>query len=194
MADDNRNGGANQKEAAPSLAEDEFTKRVIRCREDNSPDIIENASIAHAAVLFKQLLIAAKDRREPVVIVSGEFMPTFYAPLMDDLKAAMKGGCKVRGIALVEDEATLKDNGFYQLLKASGCARAKRLSDDVLHFICVGKSAYRVELDEDKKTAKACFNDQGGTITSVLTGMFDSYWAQIGAGGNHGSGGLVGSA
>ena len=72
---------------------DEYEKLVERCRADRISKRIENASISHARVLFRNLFVAAKSipSGEPreLVIQSRAATPSFYEEFAGDAKDLM---------------------------------------------------------------------------------------------------------
>ncbi len=168
---------AKDNELTPAQAKDEFTRLVEKCREGKLPDIIENASIDHAFVLLENLLIAARTELKPVLLVSGSFMPSFYNKLLPELERVLAAGCSVRGIA-VDHGARIEGNRFLEMLDKRGGVKLMP-GAPMLHFACVGDTGYRIEIDAEKKTAQACFNDQGGTITTVLRTIFEQAWSFV---------------
>ena len=193
---DNELGSAPPPSPPPAPKSDEFIKYVTECREKELPDITENVSLDHAGVLIKNLLIAARDDKQPIEIISGEFLPSFYDPLLVELRAALDAGCKVRAISLSEPPQ-LATNRFFGEIETRGSAAVWDTNNPYAapHFIVVGDTAYHVESDDLMKTAMTCFNDVGGLVTGALHNRFNEVWGKAVARGatQNDRGGTVGA-
>ena len=149
---------------------DEFTKLVERCAKNLENHTIFNASTDHAIVLFKNLIEVAERWDEEVKIFSGSFSCTVYDSLIEPLKKALAKNIKFTLIAECA-AAHLETNAFVNAVKNHPKGKVIALNDKVNfpHFILVGTSRYRVELDDALRTARANFNDAatGATLLSI---------------------------
>ena len=144
-------------------ANDPFVRMVRRLAKWRSDRIIENASIEHALVIIECLLDTARRRKEEVRIVSGCLMDSFYSNLKEAVEGTMDAGASVSVAVLSKTEDELKGNSFYQAVKKHNNGQVHFVCDDedlpTPHFVVTGDSGYRIEVDDKKKKAMACFND-----------------------------------
>ena len=151
---------------------DSFERIVQDYAENDSPHVIENASIDHALVLIGRLFETARRHKEEVRIVSGRLLKSFYQNLIDSARKVLDDGVQVSVVVLSNDDSQLNGNGFYDLLNRHKNGRVDVLDRDaesMPHFVVVGERRYRVEVDDKRKKAFAAFNDD--TIAPVLVGI-----------------------
>ena len=143
-------------------ANDSFVRMVKRLARRGSDQIIENASIAHARVIIECLLDEALKRKEEVRIASGRLEESFYSKLTGKVEEAMTAGSTVDVVVLDADREDLKENSFYRAVQDnSSRGHVHFVHDENLtpHFVVTGGRRYRVEVDDERKKAMACFND-----------------------------------
>lgn len=142
---------------------DEFEKMVRECRIKELPRVIENASIEHALTLFENLFDMAIEKSRDVRIVSGCLTEGFYSKLIDRALKAMDAGINVKVVVLDPSHLEKDKNTFYKTIDGHRHGEVSTLSlkteHYMPHFIVVGTEAYRLETDDKKKTAVACFKD-----------------------------------
>lgn len=160
----------------------EFARKVRKCRQERSPETIENASTAYASVLLEELFGFAQEiKAREVLILSGRLIADVYDKLVGRIKSLLDSGCQVRVIAL-SSEADMEQNEFYKAVRDYGRDRDRGevacLDQDPRsenHFVVVGDSAYRLETSDSSSTAIASFNDRSGAIP-VLKNKFEELW------------------
>lgn len=138
-----------------------FEKRVKECRKKRLPDILENCSEDHALFLFKELLDEAKEKKEPVKIISGNLKDEFYNKLVREVEN-LPEEASVRLTVL--KNRNFSENNFIKTVagKKNGhvlvAKDGESLQNDIFHLVLVGDKKFRVETDHDKATALASFN------------------------------------
>ena len=138
---------------------DSFETMVREYAETESTRIIENASMAHALIIVRQLIQTATQHGEEIRIVSGRLMRDFYSQLVSVTRAALE---KVTVSVVVLSKEELDGNKFYDLVTNSDRGEVVVLDSppsSMSHFVVVGDRRYRVELDDGQKKALASFND-----------------------------------
>lgn len=142
-------------------ANDSFVRMVKRLARRGSDQIIENASIEHARVIIECLLDEALKRKEEVRIASGRLEESFYSKLTGKAKEALTAGSTVDVVVLDADREHLKENSFCRAVQGSSRGNVYFVHDEDLtpHFVVTGGRRYRVEVDDARKKAMACFND-----------------------------------
>lgn len=153
---------------------DDFERKVLRCSRHDSPELIRNSTINHAAVLIRTLIQSAykrtvlqSRRKEPIRLLVGCLRKDFYSSdlcLHKDIKEAMDVGCKVSLIILNATQEQLEDNRFYQAVEDHANGSVLLLANDPTiedHAVVIGERAYRLETSHDHHTAQASFNSPG---------------------------------
>jgi hypothetical protein len=153
-----------------TIMESEFEKLVQKYAKSLENYTIFNASTAHAIILFKNLLEVAAREKRPVKIFSGCFDPMVYDSLVEQMKKVIVANVRISLTS--ECEGTkLQGNSFVETIKAytNGTVISLERKIRAPHFILVGNSSYRVELDDALKSATANFNDPatGATLDSL---------------------------
>ena len=139
---------------------DSFERMVKHYANTESTEVIENASMEHAQILMRYLFRKAVQRSEEVRIVSGRLYEPFYSRLVDAIDAVLRT-TKVTVLVFAADH--IKDNSFAKRVRehSNGKVGVLDMHPDLLsHFVVVGDSSYRLELDDKRKMAHACFNDR----------------------------------
>ena len=149
-----------------------FEKLVQRCVDNDENHTIFNASLSHAAILFENLLDVADKKKEDVRIFSGCFEKEFYESLKGKVVKLLNSGVKVHLVSDCEKK-DLEENEFIKTVSDHKNGTIKNLSEQkgIPHFILVGDSRYRVELDDSLKTARANFNDS--STGNMLLGLYN---------------------
>lgn len=144
------------------IVNEPFVRMVRRLAKRASDRIIENASIDHALVIIECLLEEAGKRAQEVRIVSGCLQESFYSKLVDKISGTMAAGSTVDVVVLEAERKDLESNPFYQAVHGRDRGHVYVVHEDegsTPHFVVTGDSRYRVEVDDEKKKAMACFND-----------------------------------
>lgn len=149
---------------------DDFERKVKRCSKYDSPELIRNSTIEHAAVLIRTLIQSAHmrtiiplHRKEPIRLLVGCLRKNFYSDLClhTDILAAMNAGCQVSLIVLNATQKELDGNLFYQAVEDHPNGTVLLLESDRMtadHTVIIGERAYRLETSHDHHTARASFN------------------------------------
>lgn len=160
-----------------------YEDMVEALAKSGSPDVIDNSSAEHAAILIKNMFNYAT---VCVDLFSGCLTKSVYErqDIKDAGRSFIARGGKVR--ILVQDENSdefLKDHEFIRSVKSAcddgkdGNFTVSKLSpaigkDIKAHFLVMDKRAYRYEPDKLKHEAVACFNNPD--IALSLSGLFDA--------------------
>lgn len=152
-----------------------FSEIVERARSKHENRMISNASIEHAGILIRALLVDAVETGSSVKIVTGNLKAPFYSPMADLAKDVMNAGGSVE--IIVEDaHAELAGNAFYEAVQAHPNPRNRVmiLNADVYksvsHFVVSGKQCCRLETDHEASEAIANFGDT--ELASALLDIF----------------------
>jgi hypothetical protein len=147
---------------------DSFARIVEDCRRERRAFRIENDSIENAAVLAENLLMFARDNKQDVRIISGSLDERVYGNL------ALLAGEVLRTNKIdIIVEKLPGDHSLIQVVKDHPNGSVREIPDAGPHFILIGDSAYRLEVNHKLAKAVANFNEPvNGTI---LRDLFDSY-------------------
>ena len=159
-----------------------FEQFVKKCAENNSSEIIENISTGHALVLARHLFAAAGRDRETVRIVSGRLLKSFYEELKEAAREALDLGARFKVVVLSDDPTQFRENGFADLVEKHENGEIHVLNkgaESMPHFMVVGESRYRIEVDASRKIARAAFNDD--IIAPALVRIHNDAWANSSA-------------
>lgn len=159
---------------------DDFESLVLKARMDESEDVIENASVDHAFVLFDNLISVAAEKREPIKIVSGCLFQEFYNKLVEKVQSSMDSGSNVRILVADCKEGNKQKTGnkFWEAVDKHKNGEIHLLEEDFYdapHFIVVGDKRFRIELDDKKRKAFASFNN--AVVARSLVNLHDRLWA-----------------
>ena len=151
---------------------DDFRRLVDRCADSDRNFTIHNSSEDHARVLFEKLFSVARKKKEQIRIFSGRCDSNFYDGFVETIRGILESGGRVDVLAACK-KSDLDSNRFFQTVKKhrNGSAKTVRGLDHVPHFIVVGNSRYRFEIDDVFKSAKANFGDS--LTGTILTTLFD---------------------
>lgn len=170
--------------AVSSVADPDYEAYVEDCRIRHLPAIIENTSSVHARVVIKNLFALAKDTHENVYLVTGILNDETYSPMQPEISAIMESGSSFNVITLCSEDQLL-ENRVYKIIKDHKNGNVWSLNEPITsatHFLLIGNTGYRFEVDDMTKTAYACFNDRHGLITSVLAREFNEMLARHASG------------
>ena len=152
---------------------DEFEALVKKCSSKNLDYNIQNASKRHAHILMKYLIDRATEKKEDIRIVTGCLETGFYDALIENLQQFLNQSGKSISVIILDPSADLQGNKFSDLILKSRKGSVLITKDRVEHphFILVGKSSYRFEIDDRSTKAVANFNDSD--IGAFLYDMYD---------------------
>ncbi|WP_146017827.1 hypothetical protein [Akkermansia muciniphila] len=148
---------------------EEQVKILIR---ENSNEIISNSSSKHAIILFKNFF---KEARSSIYIFCGKLSKTVYDDIhvIDAMRSALENGIDVKVIiSQKKPESTLFSELLRQYNKKINCLNA---IVDINHFCVIDNCRYRLETDQEEKTAIACaYEENIGTKLSNIFNILDS--------------------
>lgn len=166
---------------------------IDRCAESGENFVINNGNAAYAAYLLTKFFVKAKKQ---VRIFTGELFAEVFDN-QDLIDAAVKflsndADCKIV-VAFQEEEgksSKVLERDFVKKLttklpKNSGKLEIYSISLDldgqVNHFAVMDSSAFRYELDHDKKSAVANFGDQKNSskLKEFFDKLIDSYSTEL---------------
>ena len=130
--------------------------------------------MGHALDIAKHLFLSAIRHNEEVRIVTGGLFDEFYRELIKDARKVLNH-VRISIIVVSKTREELEGNGFFAVVDAHKNGKVVFLpkgTPNMNHFILVGKSRYRIEIDDSKTTAFACFNDEG--FGAHLSHIFDN--------------------
>lgn len=142
-----------------STGSEDFARMVKHYADTDSTEVIENASMEHALILVRYLFIKASQKSKEVRIVSGRLFEPFYSRLIDTIGQVLE---KSKVVVLILAADQIKGNSFVNRVKEhpNGKVGVLDMAPDLLsHFVVVGDRSYRIEMDDERKMAHACFND-----------------------------------
>jgi hypothetical protein len=159
----------------------EYSALVEKCRKYRLNQRIENASASHAAILFQNLFIAAKeiptDEPKEIVIQCEEPNITFYERYASTIQGLMDSGVGVRLLVGAAHKALDQDK-FLRAIdthKSGDVAFMNSTADVSVNFIVVGQSSYRIENDSKEMQAVANFNDP--VVSTLMRQRFERHWS-----------------
>jgi hypothetical protein len=159
---------------------DEYEKLVERCRENRTSKRIENASITHARVLFRNLFTAAlnipEDEPKVVLIQCGTALDTFYSDFVDNVTNVMNSGVHV-WMLVSDGSIDCSAHRFLSVVDKHPKGHLRYMgegSDERFHFVVVGSSAYRIETNTSNIEAFANFNEP--VLAAFAKDIFDRNW------------------
>ena len=168
-----------------TTGKDAFVSLVEKCRENELPNLIENASTEHAATLFENLFRIAKDKQEAIKIVSGHLNPSFYDKFSSHISDCMQAGCNVEVIILNQQQKDFLDtHSFAATIKSKGgavfVANESTDTNHHPHFVLIGSNRFRFEIDHSRTKAIASFNNEsiGRTLEELFTSLKESILPQ----------------
>ncbi len=147
---------------------DSFASIVEDCRRERRSFRIENDSIEYAAVLAENLLKFARDNKQDVRIISGSLDERVYGNLASLAEEVLRTN---RLDIIVENIPA--NSSLIKAVKDHDNGSVREIPDAGPHFILVGDSAYRLEVNH--KLAKAVANFNEPVNGSILRDLFDSY-------------------
>lgn len=150
----------------------QYTGMVREYGANDSPEVFENASIGHALEIAKALFDSAERHAEDVRIVTGCLLVPFYDQLVKHAERVLaKASITVIVYASRDDE--IVNSEFCKTVMVHDRGEVLFYPDGSgAHFILVGDSRYRLESDDSRATAFACFNDRrfGKFLLNVFRG------------------------
>lgn len=152
-------------------------KILVKTSYDNREkggQIIHNASRSHAKILFEQLFDSAIESGEDMRIVSGNLDDAFYEVLTTRVKECLDSGVKV-SLSIIDKGFNIKGSRFAQAVESheNGSVYLTHVVDiKAAHFVTVGDSQYRLEVDHAEAKAIANFNDT--SVGKTLMNAFDA--------------------
>lgn len=140
---------------------DDFARVVAQCRADQSPRILNNASIEHAKVLFENLIKEGINRKEEIRLISGNLNEEFYNKLLYLADELIEQNINVQ-IIIAYPDTDIKNNQFANKINSvdKRCVYKAKQKINVPHFILVGDKRFRIETDHEETKAIACFNNE----------------------------------
>ena len=156
-----------------------YAQFVEKCRRRRVSTIIPNSSVSRATIVIRNLLIMAAEEHSPIRLLSGELTRDVYEPLVPDLEAALEAKCDIR-IVTHRNTNELRGNRFYETIRARDPHAIRSLNiplDTHSHFMLVGTTAYRMEVDDTTREATACFNDTTEILIPALQLKFEEAWS-----------------
>ncbi len=147
---------------------DSFASIVEDCRRERRSFRIENDSIEYAAVLAENLLKFARDNKQDVRIISGSLDERVYGNLAKLAEEVLR----TNKIEIIVEKLPV-DHSLVEVVGKHKNGSVREIPDAGPHFILVGDSAYRLEVNHKLAKAVANFNEpvNGG----ILRDLFDSY-------------------
>ena len=170
----------------------DYKKIIDRCAKSGENFVINNGNATHAAYLLTKFFAKAEDQMR---IFTGELFakvfddPSLIAAALDFLS---RGDDHKIVVAFQEEdgkkERVLKRNFVKELIarpenvsKIEIHSISLDLDGQVNHFAVMDSSAFRYELDHDKKSAVANFGDQknSGKLKRFFDTLIDSYSTEV---------------
>lgn len=135
-------------------------------------EMLPNGSRSHAATLFHNIFEAAISDKLELRIVTGSLVKDFYNPLTEKLRVLLTSNSV--SVILTDPQAReLSENSFLAALVQSPNGRVMKANHvgQYNHLVVAGDSIYRIELDHNRGTAAANFNDP--SLGKTLVAMFE---------------------
>lgn len=153
------------------------------CRRRRSSMLLPHSTKTRAAIVIGSLLDLAAETGSPIRLVSGELAVGVFGDLIPNVVRALDAKCDLR-IVMERDHDAMLDNPFYATILARVPDAVRSLPTpltDVIgertHFLLVGRTAYRVEVEDKTRKATACFNDTTANVVPTLLAQFETAWS-----------------
>ena len=128
-----------------------YAEKVQRLIDENNCEVFLNRSEWHAAIILRKFVESAK---ETINIFCGHLNKNVYGDLLPCFQAAAERGVRVRVITASPDVCA---QDVAEGLRKLEAFRSLREEDDTIpHFAIVDGCRYRLETDEEEKTAVVC--------------------------------------
>ncbi len=155
---------------------------VERCRRRRASTLLPHSTITRSAIVIGNLLDLAAETGSPIRLVSGKLAAGVFSDLIPNLLRALDAQCDLR-IVVERDYEAMLDNSFCTAVRARAPDAVRFLGtplatfmNERTHFILVGQTAYRVEVEDKTHKATACFNDTTEAVVPTLLAQFDTAW------------------
>lgn len=153
MTQENRIGVKNDA-CSCTFTQDElaqYAEEVQKRIDENNCEVFLNRSEWHAAIILRKFVESAKDT---VNIFCGHLNKNVYGDLLPSFQEALKRGVRVRVMTAHPDVSAEQ---VAEKLRQLGAFRNFMKADDTIpHFAIVDGSRYRLETDDNEKTALVC--------------------------------------
>lgn len=156
-----------------------YARYVRYCRRFQIADIITNTAYVNAQFIMEQLLLLALKKQSIVRLLTGRLENNTYNPLSPLFRRVLDAGVKIKILIMTTDGENLTKNEVYDIVTSHKNGRLHILNqrpDSILHFMLVGNSAYRVEINDTTKEAYACFKDKDGLVIDHYMNLFKEKW------------------
>lgn len=165
-----------QGESVMNQALTEYRNSLRSRIANKNSDLFENPSPAHARIVIDEFLRAAK---ESVYIYCGQLSSLIYGELVPSFQNLLERGIKVQ--VIIEKEKAETEAIAAMLCEKNAIKQSKMASvGDIPHFILVDGKRYRMELNDDKKSALVCAEvaEENGTkaTADAMSGFFTRVW------------------
>lgn len=148
-----KNGDCCNQRICPYSEEElsRYAEKVQRLIDENDCEVFLNRSEWHAAIILRKFIESAK---ETINIFCGHLNKNVYGDLLPCFQAAAKRGVRVRVITASPDVCA--QNVAEGLRKLEAFRNLSEEDDTIPHFAIVDGCRYRLETDEEEKTAVVC--------------------------------------
>lgn len=148
-----KNGDCCNQRICPYSEEElsRYAEKVQRLIDENDCEVFLNRSEWHAAIILRKFIESAK---KTINIFCGHLNKNVYGDLLPSFQAAAERGVTVR-VLTASPEVSAKE--VAEGLRSMGAFRNLRDEDDTIpHFAIVDGCRYRLETDEEERTAVVC--------------------------------------
>ena len=171
-----KNAGCCENRSCPFSEEElrQYAEKVQKRIDENDCEVFLNRSEWHAAIILRKFIESAKNS---ISIFCGHLNKNVYGDLLPDFKAAAKRGVAVR--VLTASSEVCAESVADGLREISAFQTLRDEDDEIPHFAVVDGIRYRLETNEDDKSAVVCaFTDTRDQITRavLLSMLFDALW------------------
>lgn len=152
---------------------DAYAEVVRRRISEEDDELFRNKSVWHAAIILREFVLSAK---KSVRIFCGHLNNAAYGKLLSVFKAAVGNGVDVKVLtASCDISAKAVANGLMEM----DAFRVMNEETDFPHFAVVDGKRYRIETDEEDKSAIVCAcaqsEEKQRTATSLEV-VFETFW------------------
>ena len=152
---------------------EEYAAVVRLCIQNEDDALFRNKSVWHAAIILREFISAAQ---ESVRVFCGRLNSAVYGKLLSEFKAACERGVDVKVLTVSSNVCAVD---VAKNLVMQGAFRVMNEETDFPHFVLVDGKRYRLETDEEDKSAIVCAcaqSDENVRMAASLDVVFDTFW------------------
>lgn len=174
-----KNAGCCENRSCPFSEEElrQYAEKVQKRIDENDGEVFLNRSEWHAAIILRKFIESAQ---ETINIFCGHLNKNVYGDLLLSFKDAVDRGVRVRVMTASPVVCAQEVANGLREMRAFRCMKEEDAS--IPHFAVVDGCRYRLETDEEEKTAVVCaFAESGDEVKRAysLDFLSDLLWESL---------------